>query len=74
MNALWQLLGTLLTAVVIIVISALAITEGLGGFFHQFGFITISDAARQDLRIAIAVELLFLIAAIWWPLHVWVRL
>ena len=71
MSALWELLGIFLTAVVVGALVVLALAEFLGSRIP--GFQTISDAARVDLRVAVLVEVAFIVAALWWPLHVWAK-
>ena len=77
MSALGQLVGEALTAVVLIVLIALAVTEYIGA--RVPGFMTISDAARVDVakgdyRLFTAMLVLFALSAIWWCFHVLLRL
>jgi hypothetical protein len=72
-NALWQLFGVVLTAVVLIVLLALSATEYIGA--RVPGFLTISDATRDDVasgdyRLFIAVLALFILGALWWVIHI----
>lgn len=76
-HALWQLFGTILTAVVLVVLIALSATEYIGA--RVPGFHTISDATRDyvakgDYRLFVGVLALFVIGTIWWCIHILYRI
>ncbi len=77
MSTLWQLVGEVLTMLVVLVLAVTAVTEFIGA--RVPGFLTISDAtrldvARGDYRLFVAVLAAFLVGALWWALHILLRL